>query len=77
MMNAMGSSPFVDTKALAEIYTTVTDERTWRLDKIISTLDQHSRLRPQNADMIVDFDRINLQGQYTLSIKDNEVNLEL
>lgn len=40
LMTTLASSPFLNTQALAEIYTTVTDDRVWKLDTVITTLDQ-------------------------------------
>lgn len=77
LMTTLGSSPFFNTQILADIYTTVTDDRVWKLDRIISSLDQLSHQKETNADMIVDFDSIKLQGQYILSIRDNEAILEV
>jgi hypothetical protein len=75
LMTTLGSSPFFNTQILADIYTTVTDDRVWKLDRIISSLDQLSHQKETNADMIVDFDSIKLQGQYILSIRENEAIL--
>lgn len=38
MMACFNKAPFIDTDALSALYTTVTDEKLWKPNKIISTL---------------------------------------
>ena len=69
-MTTISSTPFIDTHLLEDIYTKITDDRLWKLDEVILTLPELKVKKYDTAEMIINSETIQLQGQYQLTVSE-------